>query len=832
MITGDILNWIKTLPKWQQKLSYLLMENMNIDEAVLMDVFRIFKIEKSLEKGSIPDDITPIKIENSNEHCNAVWSGVENLHGVNRLKSDEKLSVSEGLTLIYGENGSGKSGYTRLLNQAFISRGDQEILGNVYSSKKEDISANFTFNVDGNEVELSYPKDKDEYPFKIIRNFDSRSAISDMTEESVIDFAPSELSFFDLLLSYSTLIQKKLDDECESKRIENPVIKYFNKEGEALNQMRNLSATTEISKLKKMFYIEDKEKEQYERTKGEKANLKALDINKQTTLIDNVLSFLKEALKKSNNFFDVISSENIDVYNRQIEFFNKCKLVNNKNGLEMFKNENIELIGSSEWKEFLKSAKIYYDKISNHNSCPLCGNKIYEKDLIFKYWKYLESDSENNYKVAKEAIRISTETLIKVDLSFLADSSIQEYWLMNNFKEETKIINKFFVEAEKYKNQLIASLEKGHLITEVFNFAAPNLDGLIAQVIEKKESLNQENINKKIVEYSKFEDMYVDKIKINELIPIITQYVDYLKWEELAKKSKINTRTITNKQKELFEKYVTDDYLKTFKSECNKLNANFDIEIVSRGRSGQTLKKLQIKGNVPGKILSEGEQRAISIANFLTEVQMDKENKGIVLDDPVSSLDHKRRTQIVKRLLEEACCRQVIIFTHEIAFFMEMKIQAEKSGIIFQQETIRKICNEPGNISSVIPWQGMGVKDRTGKLKNDLQKINSVFNAGDMDKYYYEAKQWCELLRESWERAVEEVLFNDAIQRYNPCVQTQRLKKAPFSQELYNELENGMTECSSWCHDQARAMNGNIPSVEDLKKYIDSFEKYCKKYRA
>ena len=163
---------------------------------------------------------------------------------------------------------------------------------------------------------------------------------------------------------------------------------------------------------------------------------------------------------------------------------------------------------------------------------------------------------------------------------------------------------------------------------------------------------------------------------------------------------------------------------------------------------------------------------------------------------------------------------------------MEMKIQAEKSGIIFQQETIRKICNEPGNISSVIPWQGMGVKDRTGKLKNDLQKINSVFNAGDMDKYYYEAKQWCELLRESWERAVEEVLFNDAIQRYNPCVQTQRLKKAPFSQELYNELENGMTECSSWCHDQARAINGNIPSVEDLKKYIDSFEKYCKKYRA
>ena len=78
---------------------------------------------------------------------------------------------------------------------------------------------------------------------------------------------------------------------------------------------------------------------------------------------------------------------------------------------------------------------------------------------------------------------------------------------------------------------------------------------------------------------------------------------------------------------------------------------------------------------------------------------------------------------------------------------------------------------------------------------------------------------------------MEEILFNDAIQRYNPCVQTQRLKKAPFSQNLYSELEKGMSECSDWCHDQARAINGNVPIIDDLKKYIETFEKYCKQNR-
>lgn len=77
---------------------------------------------------------------------------------------------------------------------------------------------------------------------------------------------------------------------------------------------------------------------------------------------------------------------------------------------------------------------------------------------------------------------------------------------------------------------------------------------------------------------------------------------------------------------------------------------------------------------------------------------MDSRNVGIVLDDPVCSLDHKRRSLIVKRLLEEATNRQVVVFTHEITFFMEFKTEADRSGVIFEQETIRNYCNEPGDI--------------------------------------------------------------------------------------------------------------------------------------
>lgn len=830
MITEDILEWVGTLPKWQQKLSYTLIDKKNITEEELEVIYQLFKVEMGLSDGNLLNYNIQKQDYETEEAHDIKWRGVGNLHGVNKLKTGPVLCVSDGLTVVYGENGSGKSGYTRLLNNAFISRGDQDILHDIYSDSPEEVSADFQFSVDGTVKDFHFPDTKDAFPFKTIRNFDAKSAADDMNRESAIDFAPSELSFFDLLLSACSDIQKKLDEEKKSKIIENPTLKFFAAHGKAYEQMAGLSSKTNINALKEMFAVAEDEKKQYEQIKTEKAGLIALDINRQISIMDQVIDVLKKAARKIDLFEKAISDESIEKYNEQIDFLNKSILLQKTNGLALLETEGIESLGSIEWNQFISAAKKYYDLITQHDKCPLCGHEIDAKDLIFKYWKFLEGDAEKNLKLANDALDNTKDSLIKLDLSFLIETSVHEQWLLENYKSETESIDLAFKKAIEIRKGLMETIESNNSIDQI-EFVLPNIKDLISKIIDKRDGLNLDSVNKRISECERIEQEYVDKTKVIDLIPTISSYVEYLKWDALADKSKIKSRGITAKQKELFEKYVTDDYLHTFEEECKKLDANFNVEIVSRGSNAQTLKKLQIRGTAPGKVLSEGEQRAISIANFLTEVTMDTRNVGIVLDDPVCSLDHKRRSLIVKRLLEEAKIRQVVVFTHEITFFMELKTEADKNGIFFEQETIRNYCNEPGDISQLIPWQGMNVKDRTRKLNADLQGITSLYNSGDMDCYYYKAKEWCELLRESWERAVEEILFNDAIQRYNPCVQTQRLKNAPFTQDLYLELQQGMTDCSAWCHDQARAINGSIPTADDLRGYIDCFEKYCKKYR-
>ena len=75
------------------------------------------------------------------------------------------------------------------------------------------------------------------------------------------------------------------------------------------------------------------------------------------------------------------------------------------------------------------------------------------------------------------------------------------------------------------------------------------------------------------------------------------------------------------------------------------------------------------------------------------------------------------------------------------------------------------------------------------------------------------------------------IMDNDAIQRFSPAIQTKRLERAKFTPVLYEEIEKGMSDCSDWVHDQARAINNPPPKVVKLEAFLTTFNEFVKKCR-
>jgi wobble nucleotide-excising tRNase len=102
-----------------------------------------------------------------------------------------------------------------------------------------------------------------------------------------------------------------------------------------------------------------------------------------------------------------------------------------------------------------------------------------------------------------------------------------------------------------------------------------------------------------------------------------------------------------------------------------------------------------------GSVLSEGEQRAVALALFLAECSFGRGRSAIVLDDPAALLDRERCEHVAGRLVEEAQRRQVIVFTHDLAFVQMLQRAAAGAEQPLHSQAIRRAFGRAGILSDV-----------------------------------------------------------------------------------------------------------------------------------
>ena len=125
-------------------------------------------------------------------------------------------------------------------------------------------------------------------------------------------------------------------------------------------------------------------------------------------------------------------------------------------------------------------------------------------------------------------------------------------------------------------------------------------------------------------------------------------------------------RNITVLSNKASEQLINENFEEIFRNECAELRAP-ELELEFFGRLGQSQRKKTLAGgHSPSKVLSEGEQKVLAIADFIAETRMSDNSVPVIFDDPVSSLDHRRISDVAKRIADLASDHQVVVFTHHI----------------------------------------------------------------------------------------------------------------------------------------------------------------------
>ena len=292
------------------------------------------------------------------------------------------------------------------------------------------------------------------------------------------------------------------------------------------------------------------------------------------------------------------------------------------------------------------------------------------------------------------------------------------------------------------------------------------------------------------------------------------------------------TQAITRLGNRIADDLITPTMRDQFRQEIVELAANrVHVEVArSGGKFGAPLYEirfLQKPEAKVGDVPSEGEQTCVALASYLTELANASHTSALVFDDPVTSLDHRWRNKVARRLVSEAAKRQVVVFTHDLIFVNDLHEMASDSSVPIRLSHLTRGTEGVGVVNDNLPWRASGVRDRADKLEKAARTAKKLHEADDEEAYRREALNIYDELRAAWERGIEDVVFAGVILRHRDDIKTAHLKKVTVLEETDAEAFQAVIEkcCDDIeAHDPSRARDAEPPEPDELRADIHALK--------
>lgn len=842
-ILQQVLDWTKGISAWQSDAIARLLAKQKLDPEDIDDLYALLKTEQGIvdDKGRVAKpldaDQIPAPVKPSTQ---VTLLAIKNLVNVNAIAENVKLPVAQsGLTIVYGDNGSGKSGYSRVLKRACRARDQTEPIlpnANLSTGKGGQPQAVFEILMDGKPQDLTWIMGKPA-PTELssLSIFDSRCARAYLDNEDDFSYVPYGLDVFEGLAKLCRELKTRIEHEYAQFAVDLTPFVPLHGETEVGKIIRVLSAKTDPAVITKLATVSRDEHAQHAEIE------KGLKENNPKEKAARLRATSKRVEVISTNAEIQGSSLSKDTILKLKDLADKYRTAKQAADLaaKQFKEGDALLpgTGGEAWRALFEAAQKFcleshpgqeFPHLGEEAQCPLCQQPLADgATRLLKFQEFIQQEAEKEMQSRKTALSEVYTPLRKAVISLNLDEVTYG---------EILVLDKVLAEDCRSYEAVLTAHQKVVLdaaTANVWDDIAKDIESPVARLKDLAAKLNAEaeTLEKASDEKARatliktFSELDA-RIKLGLVKDAVVTSISRLSYQSNLNKclGAVRTQGISLKSSEIAEKIVSEDLAKALNSEFKALGVgSLRVSLKSRGDKGKALHKLKLELpqiRNPGEILSEGEQRAVAIGSFLAEIVLGGGKGGIVFDDPVSSLDHRRRERVAHRLAAEACLRQVIVFTHDIYFLNVLVDSAKRLDVPYMTQSLEKREQGFGVSNPDLPFEGMNVTKRIGWLKNFHQEITKVHKAGDEPQHRELTGRAYTHLRVTWERAVEEVLLRQVVLRFRKGVETKRLAGVVVEDSDYAVVDAGMSKCSNYAHD--KAMEGGIamPEPDELMEDI------------
>lgn len=838
---SDIVSWSENRCAWQRDALRRLCQSAELTPADIAELIEICKGAANKAQPISHDHVRDPEASTKKVVLKSIYS-VEN---VNALAADQKLQFSaNGITVVYGDNGSGKSGYTRILKQICRARDPKTatILPNIYCTQTGLLKAQVQFVAAGQNQTAEWIKDQTmERLLSSVSVFDSSTANIHVDATNDVAYVPFPMALLSNLAEACKSIKNALQAEIDAltmqtpNSIKSPKCQPGTAVGKAIAALKSNTNPQAIETLATLSADDEKRLEQLQ---SDLANDPAVIVGG----LNAKLRRINMLCEKADQLSSAITAEQQDklrsLYNEYLTRKQAAELA----ATALFKNDPLPDVGGAAWKALWEAARRYsqngayvgraFPFTDDGSHCVLCqqGLAADAKERLVRFETFVSDDIKQ-----QEQRTLSNFQQLYTLLSTAAPSLTEISEFVTFCKDEMNNVNlgkevrAFFI---KGKWCLRALLKLRDALPDAPAWSKAIFDAEKAQIIKRMSDLTVGNASsarqKLAAERAELEDKKWLGIVKSDVLAEIGRKKEIDALNALIRQETATTQ-ITAKSTSISESLVTNALRAQFAQEVDKMKlAGLAVEL-KQERSSYGVPQFKVSltrspSAKVGQVLSEGEFRCIALAAFLAELATTQSKSAIVFDDPVSSLDHMHREVVAERLAAEALTRQVIVFTHDIHFLFLLKQFCRENGaeILYRHVTKRPDATATGLCYNDAPPKAQDVAKRIQSLANRLNKEKVHYDNGNETEWYRTMRSLQDDIRSTWERAVEDVV-GEVVTRFGNKVETKGLARLTvLTMEDCQVMRNAYGRCSSWLHSSGVGLNLNLPSADDIQREIDA----------
>jgi len=418
----SIIAWAEgDLPEWLSDAVRRLLLQDSLTEDDRHDLLLMLKsLHDLLPDGTTPPIPQPLKkgmvsgVPTSK--VKVVLKAVKALSSINKIPDGSVLPFGhQGLTAIYGENGSGKSGYARILKRACRARDTEErILPNLYSSKaptKARAALKLSVN-SGPDEEIEWEDGKSSRDVLTnITVFDSKCARVIIDEKNEANYLPYGAHVFEELVNLLKWI--KVQIEAEKPR---PTPLQFSEIGEEtqigvfIDSLTHKTAEKEVEERARWT---DTDSKKLNTLTKHLAELEANDPVKQAAKLNSFKERVLNLVKYANQRATVLSDESLGKLEKQVVALAEAEKAVALASKATLQDEPLAGAGESAWQILYNAAKDFSIKdaypgeefpvVRKGSRCVLCMQPLDEesKKRLLRFKEFMEQSAKKKHEHAK-----------------------------------------------------------------------------------------------------------------------------------------------------------------------------------------------------------------------------------------------------------------------------------------------------------------------------------------------------------------------------------------------------------------------------------------------